>query len=564
MSQSKAQLTNPLGTVDLSGLNATGVVTATTFKGDGTALTGIALTGNINTTGIITAGKFYGSGANLTGVGLGTQSSINTTGIITAGKFYGDGSGLTNIGGAFTVLTYQPNISSTNVGLTTNIILTFNKPIKKGTGTITLRTGSASGTVVESYDVSTSSNLSINGGVLTIDPTSSLSGLTTYFVVVPAGTVKDVYSVDNNSLIDTYSFTTQQLNFELWAWGFNAYGNLGQNNYTQYSSPRQIPGTQWTKVSYDYIGPVLATKTDGTLFAWGNNGSGELGQNDVTPQLSPVQIPGTQWNNICAGYNTGLATKTDGTLWVWGNNGNGNLGLNNVVARSSPVQIPGTQWEYVQGSDYSASTIATKTDGTLWVWGDNGAGKLGQNNLTQYSSPIQVPGTQWNGAYMNIAYPTYVGKTDGTLWAWGYNSDGQLGQNNIIPRSSPVQIPGTQWTGDIGTGYIHVLAVKGDGTLWSWGYNGSSRLGDGTTTSRSSPVQIPGTQWSKVEGGYNHSAALKNDGTFWAWGENTYGQAGKNNTTASTTPVQGATNASGFIDIAGRIYSALAIKQVAP
>jgi hypothetical protein len=126
MSQSKAQLTNPLGTVNITdGVNVTGVITATTFIGDGTALTGIALTGNINTSGIITASEFYGYGGDLDNVGLGTEDSINTTGIITAAAFYGDGSGLTGIGGDLTPLTFTPSNGSIDVGLTTNISILF-------------------------------------------------------------------------------------------------------------------------------------------------------------------------------------------------------------------------------------------------------------------------------------------------------------------------------------------------------------------------------------------------------------------------------------------------------
>jgi len=524
--------------------------------------TGATLSSSGITVGIIT-GTFYGDGSGLDNVGIGTQGSVNTSGIVTAASFYGDGSGLINLGGPLEPLTYSPGIGETNVALASNIVLTFGKPIVASAGTITLRTDSASGTIIESYDVNTSDRLSINGGILTIDPTDNLSGLTTYFVVFPAAVYKDTFESSSSVGITTYSFTSQQLNFELWSWGYNGQGHLGLNNRTYYSSPVQIPGTQWSKVSSDYF-QSIATKTDGTLWAWGFNAVGSLGQNNLTYYSSPVQIPGTQWNNIASGYSSrSLATKTDGTLWSWGENDYGQVGQNNTINYSSPVQIPGTQWEYVQVGDYSGYfCLATKTDGTLWSWGKGGDGHLGQNNQTSYSSPVQIPGTQWNGAYMNCAVNlTYVGKTDGTLWSWGYGGAGNLGQNDRTPRSSPVQVPGTQWGGDINSGYAHVLATKTDGTLWSWGSNSSSKLGDGTTTPRSSPVQIPGTQWFKVSGGYNHSAALKNDGTFWAWGANAYGQAGTNDRSTSTTPRQGAMNASGFIAISGKIYSAYAIKQ---
>ena len=455
MSQSKAQLTNPLGTVNITdGVNVTGVITATTLIGDGTALTGIALTGNINTSGIITASEFYGYGGDLDNVGLGTEDSINTTGIITASAFYGDGSGLTGIGGDLTPLTFTPSNGSTDVGLTTNISILFNKPIQAGVGTITLRTDSATGTIVESYDISSSDRLTISAGTLTIDPTDSLSGLTTYFTVIPAGVLQDTYGVDSNTSIDTYSFTTVQLNYELWAWGtYNNYGQLGQNDLTRYSSPAQIPGTRWTSVSNNYL-QTSAIKSDRTLWAWGYNIRGTLGQNDTVTRSSPVQIPGTQWEDIRGGYLTSIAKKTDGTLWAWGYGQLGQLGLNDTATTesySSPVQIPGTQWGTVFSVGYSGYTsLVSKTDGTLWYWGWNNYGQLGQNNRTNYSSPIQVPGTQWNVSskftICNGGYQFLALKTDGTLWTAGLNNQGQLGQNNFTGYSSPVQVPGTQWS----------------------------------------------------------------------------------------------------------------------
>jgi alpha-tubulin suppressor-like RCC1 family protein len=564
MSQSKAQLTNPLGTVDLSGLNATGVVTATSFKGDGTALTGIALTGNINTTGIITAGKFYGSGANLTGVGLGTQSSINTTGIITAGKFYGDGSGLTNIGGAFTVLTYQPSIGSTNVGLTTNIILTFNKSIKRGSGTITLRTGSASGTIVESYDASISGNLNINGGVLTINPSNDLVGLTTYFMVIPAGTIKDVYGADNNTLIDTYSFITGSSNAELYTIGSNEYGQIGDNvaHTIHRSSPRQIPGTQWSYCSEESFGTLFGLKNDGTLWLWGYNPSGQLGLNDLANRSSPAQVPGTQWSSDAAlGNYSVLVRKTDGTLWAWGSNAYGHLGQNNLVNRSSPIQVPGTNWSKLSGGYVSGATYGLKTDGTLWVWGKNNSGQLGLNLPAgdDRSSPTQLPGTQWsdiNGGRLQVL----ALKTDGTLWSWGLNSNGFLGVNDRVTRSSPIQVPGTQWATISASNYISG-ATKTDGTLWTWGQNNVGQLGHNSTTYYSSPVQIPGTQWASFSATYWGGRARKTDNTLWSWGYNNYGQLGGDFATAArSSPIQIPGTQWSFVGESN--YTSCALKQV--
>jgi alpha-tubulin suppressor-like RCC1 family protein len=552
MSQNKAQLIAPVGIFTASGINATGVITASSFVGNGAQLqgvgvgttgsinslgiitaasfsgnaaniTGIAITGSINTSGIITASAFYGSGANLSGVGLGTQSSINTTGIITASKFFGDGSGLTGIGGAFTVLTFSPSSGATGVDPGTNIVLTFNKSIQRGTGTITIRSGSASGTIVESFDAATSSRLSINGGVLTIDPTSDLSITTTYYVVLPAGTIKDTYN-DTNTLINTYSFTTATTVNKLFAWGDNSSGNLGQNNGVPYSSPIQIPGISWSQV--DGYSHTIAKKTDNTLWTWGRGLEGQLGQNDKISLSSPIQVPGVQWSRVSAGFRYSVATKTDGTLWTWGRNSYGSLGQNDVVPRSSPIQIPGTQWNSISNGNGSDHTLATKTDGTLWSWGYNVYGQLGQNNLTYRSSPIQIPGTQWNKLFSGYRFSGAT-KTDGTLWSWGYNYAGTLGHNTSIPYSSPRQIPGTQWN-NTSAAYYHMLATKTDGTLWAWGYNGNGASGLNDIAPRSSPTQIPGTSWSLDNDclGSDQSFARKTDNTLWIWGRNSDGQLG--------------------------------------
>ena len=242
------------------------------------------------------------------------------------------------------------------------------------------------------------------------------------------------------------------------------------------------------------------------LFSWGINQFGQLGQNDTINVSSPVQIPGTSWSSI-SGNEHSLATKTDNTLWSWGNGGLGRLGLNTTTNRSSPVQIPGTSWSSISGG--GQHSLATKTDNTLWTWGVNGLnGRLGLNDATNYrSSPVQIPGTSWSSISAGDTH-SLATKTDGTLWSWGYGRFGRLGQNSTINVSSPVQIPGTSWSSISGGGQDS-LATKTDNTLWSWGRNDRGQLGQNTTTNVSSPVQIPGTTWISISGGYNHSLATK-------------------------------------------------------
>ena len=307
----------------------------------------------------------------------------------------------------------------------------------------------------------------------------------------------------------------------LWGWGRNDQGQLGLNNKTNYSSPVQIPGTTWStdrlKLSNIGVFNSYAIKTDGTMWSWGYGTNGRLGQNSNTNYSSPRQVPGTTWNIISSSYNGQFAIKTDGTLWSWGWNNNGGyaglLGHNNTTNYSSPKQVGSdTTWDNVTVTADSGTTYAVKTDGTLWSWGYNGSGQLGIGNKTSYSSPKQIPGSTWSGASAKISGMNSAGfaiKTDGTLWAWGAGADGKLAQNNVTEYSSPRQIPGTTWS-KVGSRGSSAFAIKTDGTAWAWGKNDNyGQLGHNNRTSYSSPIQIPGTTWDIIEGGNDHTIGLK-------------------------------------------------------
>ena len=185
----------------------------------------------------------------------------------------------------------------------------------------------------------------------------------------------------------------------MWSWGENGYGSLGQNQATaKYSSPVQVPGTTWSVVrgGDSHFGAI---KTDGTYWSWGRSYKGALGDGSEASKSSPVQIPGTTWSkNAVIGYGQ-AAIKTDGTLWTWGRNNVGQLGQNSrdTDAHASPTQVPGTTWDNIY-SVRDKGYIATKTDGTLWTWGEDAWGYLANNKNpgeTRYSSPVQIPGTTW-------------------------------------------------------------------------------------------------------------------------------------------------------------------------
>jgi len=332
----------------------------------------------------------------------------------------------------------------------------------------------------------------------------------------------------------------------LWVWGRNAYGQLGDNTIIDRSSPVQTIawGSNWKEVS---VGSNHTTciKTDGTLWCWGQGTLGRLGDNTVTKRSSPVQTIayGTNWKQVSAGYTHTAAIKTDGTLWCWGENYQGKLGDNTIASKSSPVQTVtfGNNWK--QTSAGRNHTAAIKTDGTLWTWGSNSYGQLGDNTISSKSSPIQTiaGGTNWLQVSCSDRISSAI-KTDGTLWVWGTNSFGSIGDNTAANKSSPVQTVagGTNWK-QVSCGSFCIVAVKKDGTLWSWGWNGSGKLGDNTILDKSSPVQTVafGTNWKQVAFGDNITAAVKTDGTLWTWGQNNnLGQLGDNTRIDRSSPVQ--------------------------
>jgi alpha-tubulin suppressor-like RCC1 family protein len=280
---------------------------------------------------------------------------------------------------------------------------------------------------------------------------------------------------------------------------------------------------------------------DGALWAWGWNHEGQLAQGNTTDYSSPVQVGAlTDWSTKIGGGQTHfIVLKTDGTVWCWGYNGSGQLGQGDTTSRSSPVQVGAlTTWAQIGGGENFC--LAIKTDGTLWAWGQNNSGQLGQGNTTDTSSPVQVGAlTTWALAGNAGAHNSSAVKTDGTLWTWGYGAYGSNGDGTTTSRSSPVQVGAlTDWATPIG-GTQFMAALKTDGTLWTWGSGADGRLGHGNVTTLSSPAQVGAlTTWSGGVGGNNFMTAFKTDGTLWAWGSSYHGQLGDGTTVSKSSPIQ--------------------------
>lgn len=389
---------------------------------------------------------------------------------------------------------------------------------------------------------------------------------------------------------------------KLFAWGYNGYGQLGQSNTTNYSSPIQIgSGTTWSKLGSNYF-QHNAIKTDGTMWAAGYNGYYNLGTGNTTQYTSPVQVGSdTDWSFVAdLGTDAGdapwlHAVKTNGSRWSAGYDGYGQCGYGSTTSYRTTLSQPYSDspgWSMIAQGDFH--TMGIKTNGTLWGWGRGYEGQIGNNGTSYYASPVQIgAGTNWSKVACGYMHTIAV-KTDGTIWSWGdggngFGAVGQLGFNtsytyscyictcstgypyyqccggyygtctNYYNYSSPVQIgSGTTWA-DVAAGAGHVLARKTDGTLWVWGYNSNGQLGVSNSTNYSSPVQVgAGTTWSKISGGYAHTLATKTDGTLWAWGYNGYGNLGTSNTTSYSSPVQ-VGSGTGWTEISAGGYSSFGI-----
>lgn len=359
----------------------------------------------------------------------------------------------------------------------------------------------------------------------------------------------------------------------LYAWGYNNRGQLGLGSITSYSSPKQVGSlTIWTKVGYGN-GFTLAIKPDGTLWSWGYNNVGQLGLGNITSYSSPKQVGSlTNWSTVCnadfggGGGPSSFAIKTDGTLWAWGQNSSGQLGLNNLTLYSSPIQVGSlTNWKYV--STGGLAVLAIKTNGTLWGWGSGTGYKLGLGNTTTYSSPTQVGSlTNWFSVCAGQQIPSgslNVGiavKTDGTMWTWGYSNSGGFGTGLVGYCSSPKQVGAlTTWV-SAASATESAIALKTDGTLWTWGKNQFGQLGQGNLTYLSSPKQVGSlTNWSKPTFGGN-AAVLKTDGTLWVWGNNSQGQLGLGNTTYCSSPKQ-VGSLTNWLSVTAGYYFTLAIAK---
>ncbi|MFC1746116.1 Ig-like domain-containing protein [Candidatus Riflebacteria bacterium] len=342
------------------------------------------------------------------------------------------------------------------------------------------------------------------------------------------------------------------------------YGNALANNYTfdlkSGPDPKIDAGDTHT----------LVLKTDGKVWAYGNNEFGQLGNGESgggKEQTSPVLVKGVggscclkEIKDISAGGAHSLALKIDGTVVAFGANTTGQLGDNSTTTRNTPV--------YVKNSDGSgnlsniicisaggAHSLALDASGTVWAFGLNDSGQLGDDSNSNRKLPVRLEqngGANFTDSIIAISAGyahSLILESDKTVWAFGNNSYGQLGANGTTNQDHPENIGGITSITGISAGGLHSLALKSDGTVYSWGQNFHGQLGRGTastTLQYLTPGQVTnssmGSNIGAISAGSFQSSALNTDGTVWCFGQNlgtsNIGKLGLGNVASTTAPTQ--------------------------
>jgi alpha-tubulin suppressor-like RCC1 family protein len=346
------------------------------------------------------------------------------------------------------------------------------------------------------------------------------------------------------------------------SWGDNQDGQLGNGSTTASATYAGVSGlgSGVAQVSAGHDDNSMALTTDGTVWTWGVGKA--LGTGSSADSTVPVQVPGlTRVTQISAGSDFDLALRSDGTVWAWGDNSAAELGDGNTGPGPTPVQVTGLTGvtQIATGHDYS---LALRSDGTVWGWGSNVFDQLGTGASLFAVVPVQVAGlsgvTQiaagwWWG--MAVRVQIRRGSAVSTVWTWGSNRSGQLGDGTTVSTATPVEVSGVNAPSiaAIATGRQNSMVLGSDGSVWTWG---AGDLGDGTPNIALRPVRILDGGVTGIAAGQSHALALLRGGNVLAWGDGLFGSG-----TSSLTPVP-VPSLAGVTQIsAGDDYS-LAVHQV--
>ena len=315
----------------------------------------------------------------------------------------------------------------------------------------------------------------------------------------------------------------------VWAWGANGNGELADGTVSVSNRPVTVQLTGETVAVSAGRFHALSLASDGGVWAWGNNANGALGNGSRRDSAAPQRISTLPAMSAIAGGNGySLALAQDGSVWSWGYNADGQLGTGQAgTSQLTPEKLT-TISAVAQLSAY-LHVLALRKDGSVWAWGGNSYGQLGNGTTTSQSNPARISGLGDQivavaaGGFHSLALDA-----SGSVWAWGYNWNGQLGDGTVTDRYAPVRVVGLSDVVTIAAGENSSYAITRDGRLWAWGWNREGELGTGSADAYSSlarPIEgLAGFQ--AVAGGFSSALALRSDGSVWAWGRNFEGQLG--------------------------------------
>jgi Regulator of chromosome condensation (RCC1) repeat len=305
---------------------------------------------------------------------------------------------------------------------------------------------------------------------------------------------------------------------------------------------------------------VLSPLAANTARAWGLNNSGGLGNGTMTPPVNtPVTVSGLTGDvSVAGGYKSGYAVKYDGTVWAWGFNSLGELGNSSTVDSDIPVQVTGLTHVTAVAAGLE-TVLALKADGTVWAWGDGTDGALGNGLLSgSTSTPTQVPGLSGVTAIAESTRTGYALHANGTVSSWGLNTYGGLGDGTTTSRASAALVTGLSGATAIAAGAYSAYALIAGGTVMAWGLGTTGELGNGVHTSSDSPVPVSSVTGVTAIGAGADSGYAISAGGLWSWGSNNVGQLCDNTTVYKPSPVQ-VTTVAGLTAVASNLSTMYAI-----
>ena len=326
-----------------------------------------------------------------------------------------------------------------------------------------------------------------------------------------------------------------QTNRTMWCWGNNNRGQLGTSGHGVQDAPVRVGlRAGWTQVAAGG-GHACAVRSDHSLWCWGDGSSGALGTGARTTRYHPVQVSGGDvYTSVSGSENTECAIRTDGTLWCWGDDTYGEVGDGTTGGFVlSPAQV-GAAADWTGVSAAAGHACGIQADGSAWCWGAGLRGELGDGAPAGSDTPAQVEGSGvWTG--ISAGGPAAAGVTcgiqaDATLWCWGADSAGQLGDGKGPDSDVPVQVGARTGWRQASAAADHACALHG-GSLWCWGADADGLIGNGSATPITRPVKVStppaAYNWVQVSAGDDKdTCGIERGHTLWCWGLNEDDQLG--------------------------------------